>query len=175
MARNLVHDYVFTPGASGAGTVSINGNIHLTRLLLITNVTRNIILYNFSDPAKPATVSYNSSTNKTTFTLGSSTQGMLATDKLQIYIEKDQTEITTSETLTDPTDKIRVTQPQSLIDTDFEYGTQLTKWENLGLINNRPFAYPALSPVSGPFLAKSNDPPHESGWEPPPESGPRPH
>ena len=149
MARNLVHDYVFTPGAAGAGTVSIPGNIHLTRLLLITNVTRNTIIYNFSEPTKPATVSYNSSTNRTTFTLGFSTQSMSATDKLQIYIEKDQTEITTSETLTDSTDKIRVTQPQSLIDTDFEYGTQLTKWENLGLINNRPFAYAAINPIPG--------------------------
>jgi hypothetical protein len=149
MARNLVHDYVFTPGAAGAGTVSIPGNIHLTRLLLITNVTRNTIIYNFSESTKPATVSYNSSTNRTTFTLGFSTQSMSATDQLQIYIEKDQTEITTSETLTDSTDKIRVTQPQSLIDTDFEYGTQLTKWENLGLINNRPFAYAAINPIPG--------------------------
>jgi len=42
----------------------------------------------------------------------------------------------------DPTNKLRVTQPQSLIDTDFEYGTQVSKWENLSLTNNRPFAYP---------------------------------
>jgi hypothetical protein len=45
------------------------------------------------------------------------------------------------ETLIDPVNKLRVSAPQSLIDTDFEYGTQITKWENLAATNNRPFAY----------------------------------
>jgi hypothetical protein len=43
----------------------------------------------------------------------------------------------------DPTNKLRVSSPQALIDTDFEYGTQVSKWENLALTNNRPFAYPS--------------------------------
>ena len=42
---------------------------------------------------------------------------------------------------TDPVGKFRVSQPQSLIDTDFEYGTQPTKWESIGLQNNRPGPY----------------------------------
>lgn len=46
-----------------------------------------------------------------------------------------------SENLTDPVDRFRVSQPQSMIDTDFEYGTQPTKWETLNMTNNRPFAY----------------------------------
>ena len=37
----------------------------------------------------------------------------------------------------DPVDKLRVSQPQSLIDTDFEYGQQPSKWEQLDLENNR--------------------------------------
>lgn len=37
----------------------------------------------------------------------------------------------------DPVDKLRVSTPQALIDTDFEYGIQPTKWENLSLQNNR--------------------------------------
>lgn len=52
---------------------------------------------------------------------------------------------------TDATDKLRVTNPQSLIDTDFEYGTQPTKWENLTLINNRPFSYQRPEPL--PFVS----------------------
>lgn len=44
-------------------------------------------------------------------------------------------------TATDPVDKMRVSNPQSLIDTDFEYSTQSTKWETLALTNTRPFAY----------------------------------
>jgi len=41
----------------------------------------------------------------------------------------------------DPTNKLRTSSPQALIDTDFEYGTQVSKWENLAMTNNRPFAY----------------------------------
>lgn len=41
-------------------------------------------------------------------------------------------------TLTDPVSKFRVCQPETLIDTDFEYGLQPTKWETLELVNNIP-------------------------------------
>ena len=52
-----------------------------------------------------------------------------------------------SEEFTDPVSKLRVSLPQSLIDTDFEYGSQLTKWENLAMTNNRPFAFNAALPI----------------------------
>jgi hypothetical protein len=45
------------------------------------------------------------------------------------------------ETLTDPVGKLRTSTPQSLIDTDFEYSTQSTKWESINLLSNRPSAY----------------------------------
>lgn len=49
----------------------------------------------------------------------------------------------------DPVNKLRVSTPQSLIDTDFEYGLQPTKWEQLALANNRPTAfYDPTSPVT---------------------------
>ena len=41
----------------------------------------------------------------------------------------------------DPVGKMRVSTPQSLIDTDFEYGTQPSKWESIGLQNNRQSCY----------------------------------
>ena len=40
--------------------------------------------------------------------------------------------------LLDPVTKLRVSEPQTLIDTDFEYGLQPTKWETVELINNTP-------------------------------------
>jgi hypothetical protein len=49
--------------------------------------------------------------------------------------------ITPSPVLTDPVGKLRVSNPQALIDTDFEYSTQSTKWETLHLLNNRPSAF----------------------------------
>lgn len=53
-------------------------------------------------------------------------------------------------TFVDPVSKIRVSQPQNLIDTDFEYGLQETKWETLERVNNIPtfFARPGDDPVS---------------------------
>jgi len=57
--------------------------------------------------------------------------------------------ITSGETLTDPVGKLRVSTPQALIDTDFEYGTQSTKWETLNLLNNRPSAfYDVTAPIT---------------------------
>jgi hypothetical protein len=41
----------------------------------------------------------------------------------------------------DPVGKMRVSEPQSLIDTDFEYGQQPTKWESIGMANNRQSLY----------------------------------
>ena len=41
----------------------------------------------------------------------------------------------------DPVGKMRVSTPRSLIDTDFEYGQQPTKWESIGLVNNRQSTY----------------------------------
>lgn len=38
----------------------------------------------------------------------------------------------------DAVGKMRISQPTSLIDTDFEYGPQPSKWESLNLQNNRP-------------------------------------
>ena len=47
-------------------------------------------------------------------------------------------EITFPKEFIDPVTKFRVSQPENLIDTDFEYGLQPTKWETVELINNTP-------------------------------------
>jgi len=56
-------------------------SIDLESLLLITNVTDNIIIYNFADPTKGAGVSGNS------VTLSYDTASMSDTDALQIFYE----------------------------------------------------------------------------------------
>jgi hypothetical protein len=55
---------------------------------------------------------------------------------------------TPTEVLNDPVNKLRTSSPQALIDTDFEYGTQISKWENLAATNNRPFAAPSATTLS---------------------------
>ena len=59
------------------------------------------------------------------------------------------TTIEANELLYDPVNKLRVSMPQSLIDTDFEYGTQISKWENLTMTDNRPFVYNAQTQLGG--------------------------
>jgi len=50
----------------------------------------------------------------------------------------------------DPVGKFRISTPQALIDTDFEYGTQPTKWESIALQNNRQsLYYIPQQPLSG--------------------------
>lgn len=144
MARKVLLEtsYTFTPSTR---TISIPKTILKERLLLITNVTTNQVIYNFSDPSL-GTSSYSATTDtnmveNTTMVLEYNTASMSSTDKLQFAIDTFDETFTPAETQLDPTNKFRVTTPQALIDTDFEYGTQVTKWENLGLYNNRPFAY----------------------------------
>jgi hypothetical protein len=141
MAKKLRYNYTFTPSTN---TVVLTGYTDAKRLLLITNTKSNTIIYNFADVSATATsVSYNATTDQTTIVLAYNCSAMSATDTLQIFTEEDTVAFSPSEILQDPVNKLRTSQPQALIDTDFEYGTQITKWENLGMINNRPFAFPS--------------------------------
>jgi uridine kinase len=66
---------------------------------------------------------------------------MSASSTLSILVEETYQEIIPSEIMRDPVDKMRVSTPQALIDTDFEYGVQPTKWESISLCNNRPSVF----------------------------------
>ena len=138
MAKKLVRNYTFNASAK---TIAFSGIYTLNQLLLITNSTRNTIIYNFADASLGATRSYDSNIDTTTFTLSYNTEAMSNSDILQIYVDDVFNEIRPDPVLLDPVDKQRVSTPQALIDTDFEYGAQITKWENLGMTNNRPFAF----------------------------------
>jgi len=151
MARKAILEtgYTFTPSTN---TIVIPRAIQRERLILITNVTTNTVIYNFSDSnlkANTYTVSTTGGTNTTTIILNYSTTSMSSTDKLQITVDEYDEKFSPSEVYQDPVNKFRVSTPQALIDTDFEYGTQITKWENLVTINNRPFSYPSASNING--------------------------
>jgi len=143
MARKLENRYTFTPGAAGVGTVTINALYNLNELLMITNVTDNIVIYNFSDTTRGGAISQSRSTTspQTVITLDFDTSSMDSADELQIYVEQHQITFRPEERFIDPVSKIRVSQPNTLIDTDFEYGLQATKWETLELVNNIPGFY----------------------------------
>lgn len=136
MAKKLQHRYTFVPSTD---TVIIEGNVNRKRLLLITNVTDNRIIYNFGDPKLGAlSVTFDESTEKTSIVLVYDCSAMSASDVLQIFIEEDAVEFRPNPTYTDPVSKFRISEAQTLIDTDFEYGLQSTKWETLELVNNIP-------------------------------------
>lgn len=134
--------YSFNPATK---TITVPRYIPKERLLLVTDVTNNTVIYNFSDTTLTATLSYDLTTSPpTTYivtaynTTGSS---FASTDKLQILVDEIADYVTPMETQLDPVNKQRVSEPQALIDTDFEYGLQPTKWETLALTNNRPSFY----------------------------------
>jgi hypothetical protein len=67
MAKKQLRKYSFTPGAAGVGYVVVEGKQDQYKLLLITNVTRGVILYNFADTQNTAvTVTYKPGGIKTT-------------------------------------------------------------------------------------------------------------
>jgi hypothetical protein len=146
MAKHVISEgYTFTPSTK---TIVVTGKaIRQEQLLLITNTTLGTVIYNFSDPslATSTTVAVTidpiTGQETTTIVLAYNTAGMLSTHKLSILAEEIYQEMVPAETFRDPVDKLRVSTPQSLIDTDFEYGSQPTKWEGLNLLNNRPSAF----------------------------------
>lgn len=150
MARKSILNnyYIFDPADR---QVIIPGGITREKLVLITNVTDNKVIYNFSDPELTATdyIIATDIRNVTTtrVTLAYDTTSMSSTDKLQIVYDDFEEAIQPSETYHDAVNKMRVSEPQSQMDTDFEYGTQSTKWEGLAMLNNNPFAYKSNDPL----------------------------
>ena len=144
MAKHVIlESYSFTPATK---TLVVTGKyIRREQLLLITNTTTGTVIYNFSDPSLGASsytpaVDSTTGTETTTIILAYNTAAMNASDRIAILTEETYQEIIPSEVMRDPVEKLRVSQPQSLIDTDFEYGSQPTKWESINLLNNRPSA-----------------------------------
>jgi len=150
MARKSIQTNYYLFDAS-AREVIIPGGIQREQLILITNVTDNKVIYNFSDPELTAT-EYHISTDirnvtTTRVVLTYDTTSMSDTDDLQIIYDDFVETVQPSETYHDAVNKAKVSNPQSQIDTDFEYGTQSTKWESLSMINNNPFAYKSEDPI----------------------------
>ncbi len=161
MAKTLAKSYTFTPGAVHVGTVKVPGHIRLEQFLVITNTTTNVIIYNFADSAcAGTTVTYTAENTAeftnilqreggyTTITLGFDTTGQNSNDTLQIFYEELENGITVRPWFfgTDAIERMRVSNPQSMIDADFEYGLQPTKWAGYGLMRGYPsiFEYPGI-------------------------------
>jgi hypothetical protein len=156
MAKQLQRTYVFTPGTSLNGTVQLPGRFDLSQILIITNVTKNVIIYSFADPSFiGTTVSFSRVNNAnfpqtlqnsdgiTTINLAYDTSTQSSADILQIFCERgDGATITRPWAMgTDAFERTRVASPQSMLDADFEYGLQPTKWQTNSLVRGYPGIY----------------------------------
>jgi hypothetical protein len=145
---------------NGVTTVKLQGRYKLDTILLITNTTHNQILYNFADNTQGATVSYASTTFTngqhtdidfpqyyetadyvTTITFNVNTATYSSTDDVQIFVEDAIIRTRPWDFGTDAIERQRVATPQSMIDADFEYGLQPTKWQALGIARGYPSVY----------------------------------
>lgn len=136
MAKKLLQYYTFDASAQ---SITIDGIYGLDRFLMITNVTDNIIMYIFSNSDfNFSSYSIDTAAETTTVVLDYDTTSMSDSDELQIFVEMEGQEFKPAEPYLDAVSKMRVTNPQNLIDTDFEYGLQSTKWETLELVKNIP-------------------------------------
>jgi hypothetical protein len=157
MGKKLITDYAFTPGLAGVGTIKIPGRFTLEKFLIATNVTRNTVIYNFASAEYIGTsatfVSANDTTNfptvtarydgYTVLTLAVNTASHSSTDRIQIFVEDTEkhVQIKPWDFGTDAIERMRVSNPESLIDADFEYGLQPTKWAGYGTVRGYPSGY----------------------------------
>ena len=157
MAKRQIRQYVFSPGSAGVGFVRVPGRVNLDQVLLITNTSKNIIIYNFADPAFTGSTAVftaaNDATNfptviqredgYTTITLAANTSAQSASDKIQVLVEDSEygMRIRPWAFGTDSIERMRVSNPRSMIDADFEYGLQPTKWAGYGTMRGYPSVY----------------------------------
>ena len=148
MARQQIKQYVFSPAGAGVGTIKLPGNYTSATLIAILNATKQTFIYNFADSTLLGTIAWSSSPDNnfpqsidgvTTVTFTTDTSSMSANDKLAVYIE---TQYAADRPFArDAVERLRVANPQSLIDADFEYGLQNTKWQSLFTNNDNPSIY----------------------------------
>lgn len=156
MARRKEELYVFD---ASARTVKIPGHLNLNDILSIVNVTAGVVIYSFGDPGKGATRGHEhpqlgedpdfpwSIDGTCTFTLDFDTTSMSDTDELLILVEDERKGLTVRpySAAVDAVEKIKVSEAESLLDADFEYGLQSSKWQNVGFNSN----YPSFSEGTG--------------------------
>jgi hypothetical protein len=151
MARQRIYEYVFTPGTSGLGTVKVPGRYNLADFLAIYNTTDQISIYNFGSQTQGGTVTWSGQggtvdfpyayAGVTTLSLEFDTSLMSGSDQLSIYIESRDIETKPWAFGQDAIGRARMSEPEALIDADFEYGLQNTKWQNVAVTNNIPNFY----------------------------------
>ena len=141
------------PLTVGLGRIEILGKIELEEILIITNVTNNTVIYNFADTQKGGTVRFTvgntegypqalSVDNGTTIiNFVTDTSSMSTADNVQLFLEKLEAKMRLNDIALDAMERIKVGIPQAMLDADFEYGLQPTKWQAISTIRGYPSTY----------------------------------
>ena len=87
LGTDITGSYTFDPGAKTVTFSGLPRAITLSNILLITNVTRNTIIYNFADTATGA-VSFNNNVLTLTYNTASHSAG----DVLQVFLDVESKE-----------------------------------------------------------------------------------
>jgi hypothetical protein len=100
---DIVGTATLSPGISNVGTVTFTGPVlGLHQLLIVTNVTRNVIVYNFADPDAGEAAYAN---NVLTLTANTATHS--ASDVLQVFVDVPEADFP-SPSIADRTDNLLV-------------------------------------------------------------------
>jgi len=138
---------------SSRGYVKFPGFFKQKDILLITNTDRNTILYNFADSTTAGELTYSTDFDSdfpgalygnekiTTVTFDADTTAMMVTDNIQIFVEGKEQAVRLNSIATDAMERMKVGIPQAMLDADFEYGLQPTKWQALSLMRGYPSIY----------------------------------
>ena len=138
----------------GVGTIKIQGRYSINELLLISNATRSEVMYNFTNVATGASIEilergtdtdfakYLQTTDAvSTIKLNYNTSAHAATDDIQIFIEEKEVRTRPFDFGTDAIERMRVAPAVSMLDADFEYGLQPTKWSAIATMRGYPSVY----------------------------------
>ena len=137
----------------GLGRIEILGKISLEDILIITNVTDNTVIYNFAEPTKGGQTRFSSGHSEaypraeqvnegtTIINFNFSTNTMSSTDDIQIFFEESELAVRMNDIAADAMERVKVGIPQAMLDADFEYGLQPTKWQAIGTLRGYPSTY----------------------------------
>ena len=145
----------------GVGSIKFQGKHSIDEILLITNSTKSEVIYNFTSVATGGEVTINTNTvvedpdfakflqitdGITTIRLNYNTSAHSSTDDIQLFVEQienGKSVVTTRpyDFGTDAIERMRIAPPASMLDADFEYGLQPTKWAAIGTMRGYPSVY----------------------------------
>ena len=138
---------------AGISKVEMPGKYDIDEILTIINSKSREFLYNFADPELGGTVEFeygntinfpyitDTANGVTTLFLDINTQAHSPDNALQIFVDVPEVRTRPYDFGTDAIERMRVAPAQSMLDADFEYGLQLTKWQQIDLMRGYPSIY----------------------------------